>query len=163
LAQTGSNDDLNSKSLDTDALNQGSEERQPIVPKYEEPGISQGSGITLWNLLRWIISLAAVIGLIYVVMYLLKKGWIQNRRPAGTQGTFNILGHMSIGPKRMLYLVEVANRVLVLGVTEAGINTLSEITDKETVLALKKEALMYETDSRFVQYLKRAASKTRNS
>jgi len=156
-AQTDSSSDEYNSSINQ---NEQNEKREPIIPKYEEREMPQ-VGITFWNLLRWVFSLSIVIVLIYVVMYLLKKGWSQKQRPSGTQGSFNIIGHMSIGSKRMLYLVEVADRVLILGVTEAGINTLSEITEQETVMKLKNEALMYETNSRFVEYLKKAASKAK--
>ena len=135
-------------------------EESPFLPAYEVPDRPQISGFSLRNLIRWVFALILSVAMIYIVAFLLKKGLTPYQRPPGNQESFNILGHLYLGPKRALYLIAVADRVLVIAVTDTAINTLAEITDVAVVASLKNEALMYESpNSRFIQYLKRATSK----
>jgi flagellar biogenesis protein FliO len=48
--------------------------------------------------------------------------------------------HLRARPNRTLYLVEVADRVLVLGATGTSLTTLSEIREPEAIDLLKKRA-----------------------
>ncbi|MDD2715111.1 MAG: flagellar biosynthetic protein FliO [Candidatus Wallbacteria bacterium] len=76
-------------------------------------------------LLRISVSLALIIGLILVFHFFLS-------RRSYTQGSeaFRVLECFPLGPKRMLYLVEACERLLILGVTDEQISLITEI-DKE--------------------------------
>jgi len=83
--------------------------------------------------LRTILSLAAVIGLIYFFMHILLK------LSPGRSGSFSrknniiqIVGRLDLSPKKSIYLIRIAKKILVVGVN-GGIYLLSTIEDEETV------------------------------
>ena len=86
------------------------------------------------------------------------------RQPLGPQGSFRLIGHLTLSPKLMLYLVEVADRVLVMAVTDDSATTLSEITDPEVVDRLGQEATIYEPQTPdFISYFKQAADRLKQT
>ena len=74
---------------------------------------------------------------VYLLGSLLKRNMFRSQSVLGAQGSFRIIGHLSLNPKQILYLVEVADRVLVISATETSISTLSEITDAEMAAGVK--------------------------
>ena len=79
--------------------------------------------------LRVVLSLACVLGLI----------WFAGRKLQGTAGVrkqrtvpLTVLGRQSLGKGAGVGLVEVAGRVLLLGVGEQGVNVLTEVDVPET-------------------------------
>src|SRR5688500_9190935 len=88
----------------------------------------------------FVVMLWLVIGLIYVVMWLLRT-YLGGKRPLiRAAGRMDVLEATVLAPGRSLYLVEVANRVLVLGATSGSLTTLAEITDPAGIELLKKRA-----------------------
>ena len=87
----------------------------------------------IWDLLRMLLVLAAVIGVVYGIFFLLKRGakgkFIQN-------GSIRLLGSQSLPGNRSMYLVEVGSQVFLIGAGGDSVNLISEITDKETVDAM---------------------------
>jgi len=87
----------------------------------------------IWDLLRMILVLAAVIGVVYGIFYLLKRSGkgrlVQN-------DAIRLLGSQSLPNNRNLYLVEVGSQVFLVGAGGDAVNLISEITDKETVDAV---------------------------
>lgn len=82
------------------------------------------------SIFRMIFALVVVAGLAIVVVFTLK--WLQGRRVIkGQQQWISTVGYFSLGPKQHIYLVKLLNRYLLLGVTEAGINILSELSEEE--------------------------------
>lgn len=74
-----------------------------------------------------------VIGLLILFLHFLRK--IVNR-PMGAASIgehFQVLQQFHMGPKKTISLVRVYNRLLLLGVTEATITTLLEITEQEEI------------------------------
>jgi flagellar protein FliO/FliZ len=67
-----------------------------------------------------------LIGLTVVIALLLGSLWLIKRlaAPRGAAAGLKLLGGMSIGSRERIVLVEVADKVLVLGVTSASVNTL---------------------------------------
>ena len=51
-----------------------------------------------------------------------------------------ILSHVPLGPNRSVCIVELGERVFMLGVTEHQITLLSEVTDKDEIERLKKSS-----------------------
>ena len=87
-----------------------------------------------------VVKLGLVIGLIYVVMWLLRT-YLGGKRPLiRSTGRLDVLEASALAPGRSLYLVEVADRVLVLGATSGSLSTLAEITDPGAIEMLKKRA-----------------------
>lgn len=89
-----------------------------------------------------VLKLGLVIGLIYLTMWALRTyvlGPQARRRIAkGMPGRIDVLDTTVLAPNRTLYLVEVADRVLVLGATGTSLNTLAEIREPEAIDLLKK-------------------------
>lgn len=82
--------------------------------------------------LRILSSLFAVILLAFGISW-----FIQKKAGIGGNVFGKILGILPLDNKRMIYLVDVMGKVLILGVTETNINLLCELTDKDTLDALR--------------------------
>jgi flagellar protein FliO/FliZ len=82
--------------------------------------------------LRIISSLFAIIIIAFGLSWLIQK-------KAGFGGNVfgKVLGILPLDNRRMIYLVDVMGKVLILGVTDSSINMLAEITDKDTLDALR--------------------------
>jgi flagellar biosynthetic protein FliO len=91
-----------------------------------------------------IVKLGLVIGLIYLTMWALRTYVLgpqaRRRLNARLTGRMDVLDTTQLAPNRTLYLVEVADRVLVLGATGTSLNTLAEIREPEAIDLLKKPA-----------------------
>jgi len=86
----------------------------------------------LSSTLRIISSLFAIIIIAFGLSWLIQK-------KAGFGGNVfgKVLGILPLDNRRMIYLVDVMGKVLILGVTDSSINMLAEITDKDTLDALR--------------------------
>ncbi len=84
----------------------------------------------IWDLLRMVLVLGAVIAVVYGIFYLLKRGskgrFVQN-------DAIRVLGSRSLANNRSMYLVEVGSQVFLVGAGGDSVNLIAEITDKETV------------------------------
>lgn len=74
-----------------------------------------------------------VLGLVVVLGLLLGTLWVLKRisAPRSSAGHLRILGATPVGPRERVVLVEVAGRVLVLGVAPGRINTLHTLDSGE--------------------------------
>lgn len=95
-------------------------------------------------LLRTLISLIIIVGLVYLSVFGLKRYVFRNKRGGGLP--IRVLGSSLLGPKKMIYLVEIEDRRLVLGVTDASISTLAEL-EKEPGEAIKAPGSVPETQT----------------
>ncbi len=90
-------------------------------------------------MLRTVVSLVIVI-LLLIALFLGIR-WLQRKSFPGRGATevLGIVGALSLGPKRNVTLVRIADRVLVVGSSEAGLSLLAELKGEEaaTVLAAK--------------------------
>ncbi|MFW5768834.1 MAG: flagellar biosynthetic protein FliO [Spirochaetota bacterium] len=85
---------------------------------------------TVWDFLRMILILGAVIGLIYLIFWFIKKKGspsLQNNE------LFSILSTQAVASNRAIHLVQVGNQYFLVGSGENSVNLISEIGDKETV------------------------------
>ena len=87
-----------------------------------ETGLPQTSFGPL--LLKTVVSLLVVVGVTVFGMYGLKH--FINRKKSGNLA-IRVIGSTMLGPKKGIYLVEVAERWLLLGVTDASISMLTEL------------------------------------
>lgn len=94
-------------------------------------------GVTTWDFLRMLIILAAVVGAIYLLFWVLRRG-------AGKKITENnlihVLGSRSLAGNRSLHLVEVGTSVFLVGASDGGVELISEITDKESLDSVRLKA-----------------------
>jgi flagellar protein FliO/FliZ len=98
----------------------------------DQPGVTV-SPFGIWDLLRMLLVLAAVIGVVYGIFYLLKRG---GKGKLAQNGSIRVLGSHGLPGNRNLYLVEVGSQVFLVGAAGDSVNLISEITDKETVDAM---------------------------
>jgi len=79
-----------------------------------------------WVFVKMMLSLAAVLGLMFGLVYVLKR-FVLPGRPSGTARVdIEVLGQRSLGPKRSIVVVKVLQQVLVLGLSEQGMQVLTE-------------------------------------
>ncbi len=130
------------------AGNVGAQAPDPVpTPTYYLQNYSEltsGPAAQPWWSLTFdlVIKLGLVIGLIYVTMWVLRRYTIgnSNRRniPGGQMiGRLGILDTAILAPNRTVYLVEIADRVLVLGATATALSTLAEIREPAAIAMLK--------------------------
>ena len=106
-------------------LGESSDEQQPSMV-----GVSPFS---FWDLVRMVLVLAIVVGLIYLVFYLLKRAG--NGRTVRND-LIKVIGTQQLSGNRAIYLMQVGTQVFMIGAGSESITLLGEITDKETVDAM---------------------------
>lgn len=83
---------------------------------------------------RMAFSLVAVIGLIWAAMHLLKR--FSGAGASGTSRTrVRVLERTYLAPKKAIYIVQIGDRALAVGVTEAQMTALAELDPAETLSA----------------------------
>jgi len=94
-----------------------------------------------WMILRTLGSLASIVALMLGLAYLLKRylhaGKARGRNPVEVE----LLGHRSLAPRTSVFVLRVLNQVIVVGTSERGLQTLSEISDPES-LSLLEDRMM---------------------
>lgn len=104
---------------------------------------------------KTLIALGIIAFLIYFVLRFFFR--IQGYPLVSGASLINILLTIPCGPNKYIQMVEVVDRILILGIAEKGINCLSEITSKESIDLIKTQLSQQEDTSKtsFSQYLKR--------
>ncbi len=107
--------------------------------QYQEakPAGSSSALSTLSYIFSLIITFALVIGLAYFASRFLGK----RMGISSAMGNQKIISTLSLGANRGIYVVEIAGKFLVLGVTEQNITVLQEITDSMEIEKIKAEQL----------------------
>lgn len=99
----------------------------------QSPATSAGPVVAafgIWDLVRMVLILGIVVGLIYGVFYLLKRG-AGGRLPESN--SMRVLGNLQLPGNRTLHLVEAGRQVFLVGGGEHGVSLISEITDQESL------------------------------
>lgn len=116
----------------------------------DQMGISQSSnqlsGFDL--MLKFIVGLAIVSILIYITVYILKYFYSRKQKTSTasksfSSGTINMLESMSIDNNKKLYLIKIADKVLLLSSSENQINLITELKEEE----VKKESITVMEDT----------------
>ena len=95
--------------------------------------------LTPMSVLKVFFLLFVVIALVIIALWVLKKISPQIHKGAAS-GLIKVLSTSYIGPKRALLLIEVLDRVLLVGVTESEIDLITEFTDPEEVARIRAKA-----------------------
>lgn len=105
------------------------------------------TSVSWWSTLAYLVSLFAIFGFVVVMAYFAARflGGKFARHITGSGG--RILEHLPLGPNRSVCVVEMANRLFLLGVTEHSITLLSEITDPEEIERLHKSSMLSNLDN----------------
>jgi flagellar biogenesis protein FliO len=109
---------------------------QSLALPVETPNPSPSLFATL---LRLLVALIVIIGLIVLTVWGLKivwekRGWSQFSEEGKP---LKILTSVHIAPRKAVYLIEVGNRILVVGVGNEEMNCLDVIQDTEEVNAIR--------------------------
>jgi flagellar biosynthetic protein FliO len=102
----------------------------PALPAYQPPAPAHlGGGSTSWLLARMLVSLALVVGLIYLTAWLARMRGTLAQSPAGYR--LRVIETVALGPNRGLHLVAVGRTVLLLGAGNDGLRTLATFSAAE--------------------------------
>ena len=97
------------------------------VPAPDTPTITT---IGVQDYLVMIFVLIMVLGLLYFVLKIIKK--IGGNRIGLDNDLINVISTKALRGTTALHLVEVGKQVFLIGATDSSINSISEITDKES-------------------------------
>ncbi len=95
------------------------------------PSVSPVS--TLWLFIRMILVLAVVVGCIYAVLWLFKRS---GQTPEREEPFLRQVSSVSLGNGKSAQVITLIDRAYIIGVSDASVNLLAEITDKELVDAM---------------------------
>ena len=108
-----------------------------------------------WVLLQTLLSLAAVLALMVAVIYAMKRWLFGAPVKQQSQVPIEILGYRTLQPKRAIYVLQVQEKTIVVGVSEAGFQPLCElegqVLDHETNMMTNANT---EMSPSFLQFLK---------
>lgn len=85
-----------------------------------------------------LLILACVIGVIYVLFWVLRKGTGRGRIPESD--LIRVLGSRGLSGNRALHLVEVGSNVYLVGSSDGGVELVAEITEKESLDSVRLKA-----------------------
>ncbi len=94
--------------------------------KSDKPSSDTSFGYT-----RWILSLGAVLGLIFAAKYAGQR--LMGLQPHAGAGAINVLARQTLAPRQQLMLVQVGRRVVLVANAGSQMNTLTEISDPDEI------------------------------
>ncbi|MGL1833354.1 flagellar biosynthetic protein FliO [Rhodocyclaceae bacterium SMB388] len=97
----------------------------PVRASQEVPSLAASFG-------QMVFGLGVVIGLLLLSLWLIKRLSL----PRGQAAGLKVLGGVAVGSRERVVMVEVGDKVLVLGVTAASVNTLHTLPAAEVVRTL---------------------------
>lgn len=101
-----------------------------LVSVSAQPEQSSGGGHgSLYYLLQAGISLAVVIGLIYLIYFGLRR--LSQAAPTHKGDKLRVVESRHLGGGRWVYILEVADRILIVGGSNEGLRTLAELPADE--------------------------------
>ncbi len=132
-SQNSSQVDPSSASTSKEKISTDTQEADPVRDRYSE-GESGGSAIVL------LVKVLLVFGgLTFVMIYILKVMSRTRNARYPVQGRMTLLSSLPIGTNKQVQIVEVADKLLVLGVGESSVSLLTEITDIDMKARILKE------------------------
>ena len=99
--------------------------------------MAAASNVSTWDFVRMILVLACVIGVIYLLFWLLRRG---AGRRVQENDLIKVLGSKGLNGSRSLHLVEVGASIFLVGASDGGVELIAEITDKETLDSVRLKA-----------------------
>jgi flagellar biogenesis protein FliO len=108
-------------------------------------------------------SLAVVVGLFFLVMWLVRRHLPRGMGPLPSD-VLEVLGRAAVGQKQSVTLLRLGDRLLLVAISAAGIETLSEITDPDEVtrlLGLCRQAQPQSATTAFREVLQQMSSPPR--
>ncbi len=98
-----------------------------LLPLIPTPAIA-GAGEAVGNTLTMLFGLGIVLAALYGTLILLKR---VQQKTGGGQVALHVIGATAVGPRERVVLVEIADRVLVLGVAPGRVTHLDSLAATE--------------------------------
>ena len=108
---------------------------------YREPGANASAGTlsTVSYVFSLLLTFAIVVGLAYLTSRFLSR----RLAPTMQGGRMLIRDAVSLGVNKSLYLVEIGDKVFLLGVTEQSITPVKEFTDEKFITELRASGELF--------------------
>tara|TARA_B100000686_G_C16800320_1_gene985486 strand:- start:1766 stop:3073 length:1308 start_codon:yes stop_codon:yes gene_type:complete len=101
-------------------------------------GDQEGSLDLTTNAIKMFSALALLLGVMFIVLYVLKKYVLKNGVFGNAGELINVLGSGMLSPRKSVTLVEVAGDILVLGISQDHITLLATYQDEEKIKMIKE-------------------------
>lgn len=115
---------------------------------------------SLLSLIRMISALSIVLICIYLALYLLKRIMGKRYSGGGRYNLLEVLGTICVAPKKTVSLIRVADKSVLVGMTDNQISVLTELDTAETAEIVAEHKDNKEKD-RFNELLKSASHRIR--
>lgn len=102
------------------------------APDRPADGAEQPS--IVWQFVRTLLTLAFLLAIFYGIFRLYK---FKRELPTPNPSAINSIYEYPLGQNQKLQIVELAGRLMILGVSESSVQLISEITDKYTIDRIK--------------------------
>jgi len=84
-----------------------------------------------WIVVKMILSLGAVLALMFGLVFALKRFGVPGGSAAELSVPIQILGRKLLQPKKSVVVMKVAEKILVVGISEQGMQLLTELAPDE--------------------------------
>ena len=95
-----------------------------------------GPAVSTLDFVRMAVILAAVVGAIYLIFFLIRRGTAAR---VNENDMIRLLGSRTLGGNRNLHLVKVGANVYLVGAADEAVNLVAEVTDKESLDSIQLE------------------------
>jgi flagellar protein FliO/FliZ len=100
-------------------------------------GSAIAPAVSTWDFVRMLLILAAVVGAIYLLLWLLRRG---AGKRVQENDLIRVLGSRTLAGTRTLHVVEVGTALYLIGSSDGGVELIAEVTDKESADGLRLRA-----------------------
>ncbi len=105
-------------------------------------------------IIRTILTLLLILGLIFALVFLLKKYFRQQLPGMKSTPWLKIIGKVPVGPRQSLMLVKSFDRILLLGITEQNIQQVAEFSADANIQRKLEEMTQNTPEGKFWQIFK---------
>ena len=96
------------------------------------------TAISWWSTLAYFLSILVIFAFVVGMAYLAARFLGGHFGRSAAQAGGRVLVQLPLGPKSSISAVEIAGKVLLLGVTEANVSLLTEVKDPDEIEALER-------------------------
>jgi len=112
------------------------EQSMPLGAAAESPSAGSGAGSSIWAVVRMILVLALAAAAIYGIVFIFKK---TTKKSTASDPFLKVIATAPLGANRYVQIVSVGSKAWLLGVSDGGVNLISEIEDKEVIDSMMLE------------------------
>lgn len=103
------------------------------------------TAVSWWSTLAYLFSLLLVFAIVVILAYFATR-FVGGHFSVGTGDGGRILEQLPLSPKHSVCVVDLAGRVLVVGVAEHNVTLLTEINDKDEIERLRRQSAARSAD-----------------